>query len=186
MMKNTPQVNFVDQPYFSVAELARIAKIDRGVADQWIHRGLITPTKVERAGSRRRPIFSVRDVFKAKLICNLNDHFSFTPGQSAPLANNSDSVELADMLSDEDWMYAAARGIDHSKPMQFRVAVTRVKKCWRWQLIDPETRVSDVFGRGVPFIVLPLPDMFAPIYAACRTIHAASTREALKVRRARS
>ena len=179
-------VNFIDEPYFSVAELASVAEIDRGLADQWIHRSLIRPTRVERAGSRNRPIFSVRGVFKARLICILNDRFNFAPGQSAPVANDSDSAELAELLAGEDWMYAAARGIDRSKPMNFWVAVTRIQKCWRWQLIFPTESGIAPFGPAIPYIMLPLPEMFSPVYLACRAIHAGSPPEKMKAPRARS
>lgn len=172
MSENAHTVNFVDQPFFSTAELAQIAGIDRGIADQWIHRKLITPTRVERSGSRRRPTFSVRTVFKAKLIVILNDHFTFAPGQSAQVANDSDCTDLASLLAGEDWMYTAARAIDEGRPWKFWVAVTRVDKRWRWRILFSPAEIFDLFGTGVPYLLLPLPEIFSPVYEACRAIHA--------------
>ncbi len=91
MAQKMAQVNFIDAPYFSVAELARIAGIDRAVADQWVHRQLIKPILVKRAGSLKRPFFSVRAIFKARLAVVLNQQLLFGPGQSAPVSNKSDS-----------------------------------------------------------------------------------------------
>ncbi len=176
-----------------MAELARIAGIDRAVADQWVHRQLIKPILVKRAGSLKRPFFSVRAIFKARLAVVLNQQLLFGPGQSAPVSNKSDSeevatelgyllakCELAETVAGSDWMYAAARGIDSGKLMQFWMAVTRYRKGWRWKLVShvDSDKFDDVFGPDIPMLMLPLPAIFEPVYRACRKVYAAQTSSA--------
>jgi len=184
------ELHFIDAPYFSLAELARIAGIDRAVADQWVHRQLLRPALVKRAGSLKRPFFSARAIFKAKLIVALNEHLSFGPGQSAAIANDSDSkevaTEVADMVAGEDWAYYAARCIERSRPMKLVMVVSRIKNCWRWKLVGPDDPNTEPYGAGIPAVILPLASIFEPVYRACREIHAEQMTGNTKARRGRS
>jgi hypothetical protein len=177
----------IDQPYFTAAEVAGVAGIARGLADVWIHRGIISPSRVDRSAGRRRPLFSVRAIVKAKLVRILGEHFAIGPSEAADLAKDSDSTEIAEMLSGEDWMFAVRRSLISGKQIDLSVAVARIGKKWRWQLFVTNDGIVAPFGPDVPYIVLPLATIFIGVITECTALFSGRTPDQpKKARRARS
>jgi len=166
-MKQAPAPIDIDAALFTLGELAEVAGIKRGLVDVWSHRGVIAPTRVARVSGRRRGLFSVRAIVRARLVRVLGEHVAMGPAESAGLAKDSGSVEVADMMAGEDWMFAARR----NPHLGYSVAVARIENCWRWKLITKGEDTASYFGPAVPFIVLPIWHIFNEVYRACIALH---------------
>ena len=77
------------------------------------------------------------------------------------------------MLAGEDWMHAARR----NPHLDYSVAVTRIDNRWRWKLITNGEDIASVFGRGVPFIVLPIWKIFNAVDGDCAKLHAGESQK---------
>src|SRR5262245_44930440 len=177
----------IDEAYFTIAELAKVAGIARGIADVWAHRGILPVSRFDRSTARRRPLFSVRTILKAALIRMLSNDFSLGPTDTAKLVANSDSSEVADMLAGEDWMQAVKRSQHRPQVLDLSLAVGRPGKNWRWFLFASKEGVVEPFGRGIPHIVVPASSIFVQVITDCTAIYLDEPmRSSSKARRGRS
>jgi hypothetical protein len=153
----------IDEPYFTVAELARVSGFERAAVDVQIRRKVIVPTRRDRVAVRGHSLFSAKDCFRARLIKLHGEHFGMGP---------SDSARLADVVVDDDnWMWAAARRVDAGRePLDLRYALSRIDDRWK---IDQYLGKGGIkrepdFGPEVPFVVLPVGSIFTSVYRSCR------------------
>jgi hypothetical protein len=159
----------LDRPLFTVGELAQAADIERGLADVWVHRGIIVPTRLAKAGGRKRPHFSLRAIFRAKLVRMLTEHLAIGPSDSAQLAAESGAIAVADMLDNNDWMMVVLN--NRNLPFKIWAAVSRTRKKWRWKLFTKADEIIDPFGDSVPFVVLQLWAALLDVYRKCEPLH---------------
>ena len=134
----------LERPLFTVGELAEAADIERGLADVWVHRKIIVPTRVAKAGGRKRPHFSFRAIFRAKLVRVLTEYLAIGPSDSARLAAESEVTTVADMLDNDDWMMVVLN--NRNRPFKIWAAVSRTDKKWQWQLFTEADAIIDPFG----------------------------------------
>jgi hypothetical protein len=66
-------------PLFTTQELCRAAGLDPVLAKAWIARGLLDPDRADPIAVRRRPLFSVMTVFRARLARELGDQLGVAP-----------------------------------------------------------------------------------------------------------
>ena len=105
----------LDAPFFTVAELAHIAGLDRGQVDVWLRRGVIQPTRIERLNVRSRSLFSVGAIFEAKLIRVLGEHLAIGPSDSLLIAKELEAAILAKVTTDDGkWKWHVARHLQFS------------------------------------------------------------------------
>lgn len=159
----------IDEPYFSIAELAKVAGIARGVADVWAHRGILPVSRFNRMAVRRRPLFSVRTILKAAFIRMLSNDLGLGPSDAAKVV--SVSSKISGMLAGEDWMHAVRRSQHKPQVLDFSLAVARPAKNWGWYLFMTKEGVVEPFGHGVPYIVIPASAVFIQVITDCTAIY---------------
>ena len=170
-MKAQPPLLDIEAALFTVGELANVAGIKRGVADVWVHRGIIVPTRVAHVSGRKRPLFSIRAVFKARLVHLLHENLATGPTESALVAKESETVKIAGMLDNEDWILTVLRNMHRPTPLEIWAAVNRDNKRWQWKLFTDAKKIGVPFGSSHPFMVLPLSSTLLATYKDCKRLH---------------
>jgi len=168
----------LDAPLFTTLELAKIAGINRGVADVWLHRELLKPTRSASVGNgpQGRPLFSAVVIFQAKLIRRLSETVDIGPSTGTLVALKTEeergSAQIAKMSVEGNWWWAVVRSSDKPKPIT--IIGLAGKKGGEWQLdVRLESDHSPLcFAPGAPYIVLPLSEIFLTVYQQCSKIMA--------------
>lgn len=145
----------IDEAKFTAPDLGEIAGVDAGLVKAWLRRGLIKPTKVIKREVRNQPLFSVIEIFKARLLRALSDSLDIPPSF------------LADFIADEGWMWGIARLVDrYGKPLPMMMGVTKVKGRLQYYTGSIE-EIVERFGDRQPYLVIPAYQIFAAVYSAC-------------------
>ena len=156
---------------FTTGEVAQVCGVSRPVIDMWGTRGFIEPTRRERpiAGrlasttkerrsrtSKGKPLFSARDMFKARLLQVLAAQLGIALSDSVLVARKAekaliDAAQIADSVARSgEWMWATARSVEQGEPLYIYAYATRSEQKW---LVDMHKsgRASVVrLGRAAP------------------------------------
>jgi hypothetical protein len=171
-----------DYPYFRGADLRLVAGLSRDLANVWLHRGFLRPTKVDRRGRRNKPMFSMAVIFEAKLIRVLSERLDIGPSSSNTPAEliRKDTTCLTSMLANEkSWMWAAARSVERGKSLNLVASITRSDGRWRYVIHGEDETPDHLFGDLAPqarvIARLPITALFEDVYKSCRSIRAAQS-----------
>jgi hypothetical protein len=176
-------------PLFSATELGKVAGIERKLVNLWLERELIQPTRIERLAVRKRPLFSVVAIFKARLIRILSGSLlvsasgSMLAGAEAERASKpgaatrSRTPALPEVIADEGWMWAVARSVESGKALPLVAAITRSDDCWDFFLGLEVSSFARRFAPEVPYAVVPIGEIFASVYLECKALIPDSTSE---------
>jgi hypothetical protein len=72
----------INAPLFTTQELCRAAGLEPALAKAWIARGLLDPDRADPIAVRRRPLFSVMTIFRARLARELSDQLGIRPADA--------------------------------------------------------------------------------------------------------
>lgn len=169
------------EPVFSSAELCSIAEIDRKLANLWLERGIIEPSRIEQLAVRSRPYFSVVAIFKARLIRDLSEVLDIGTSSSRvaamgaeaaddPSAYGPDLRRIVNVAASAEWMRGSARAAERGKPLHFHAGLSRSEKCWEFQMDMDVLKLVRHFG-SVPLILIPIGDVFDAIYLKCKATY---------------
>ncbi len=186
---------------FGTGDVAHVCGVSRAVIDMWVNRGFIGPTRRTRSATERpratkrgrstvskgRPLFSVRDVFKARLMRVLAMQVGAGLAEWEEIAEQvrnrkiKDSeraigalAELAE-ISDTpamtgEWMWAVARSIERGKPLNIYAYASRSGEEWLFDMHFVNRGEPPCFGENVPHVFIPVSDVFAYVYTKCKKI----------------
>lgn len=163
---------------FSSNELCEIAGVDRKLANLWLERGVIQPSRIERLAIRSRPHFSCVEIFKTRLTRELSKLLdvatssSQVAGIGAQVANDptsysADIRRIVHVAANEGWMHGSARAAERGKPLNFYAGLSRSEKCWEFQMDTDVRKLIARFG-NVSIILIPIGDLFDAVYLKCK------------------
>jgi hypothetical protein len=184
---------------FTAGEVAEVCGVSRPVVDMWGVRGFLSPTRREqttrpgrprkKAGkpkaSKGRPLFSARDIFKARLMrvlalqlgLGLNDSVLVAAAAEKEKIDESnnrsvvkDAAGIAEKLADLEWQWAVARSIERGQPMFIYAYTTREGEAWRLDMHVGRQIEPPSFGWDVPYIYIPVSEIFAFVYAESKKL----------------
>jgi hypothetical protein len=176
MEKFSPATIFA--PAFSSSELCAIAGIDRKLANLWLERGLIEPSRIEQLAVRSRPYFSCVAIFKARLTRELSELFDMSSSSSqfagiaAELANNPSAAnatvrQVVHVAASPGWLHGHARAVERGKPLNFYAGLSRKNGCWEFRMDMDVRKLAAHFGK-IPFMLFPIGAIFDEVYLACK------------------
>jgi hypothetical protein len=167
--------------YFTAADVALLSGVGKKRIDQWLERGVIMPTKSVFMPVRKRPMFSVIEVFKARLAkilgtkLDLTAPLAFKAGQSIAVAaqrrRKPTSAMLAE-IADAGWMLAVKRSVERGKPLAVYAAISKSTNGWQCFIELNLDNFKRHFGESEPFLVAPVGAIFAEVYRDCVRLHA--------------
>jgi len=165
---------------FSVAELADMAGIERPVVDVWTARGVLVPARRERPGAakgkkssarRGRPVFSCRDVFKARLVQQLFGSLAVTSRDASSIVEAAEEApSLADKVAGGEWMYACARAIERGKSQTVYAYAARRNGKWQLDVHVGRHGAEPCFGWAKPHLFVPMSELFTDAYVKCKAV----------------
>jgi hypothetical protein len=172
--------NTIFAPAFSSNELCKVAGIDRKLANLWMERGVIEPTRTERLAVRTRPHFSCVGIFKARLTRELSDLLdigtstSRIPGLGAEVADNpsisnGDIRRVVHVAASPGWMHGSARAVERGKPLNFYAGFGRSDKCWEFRMDTNVDKLVAHFG-DISFVLMPIGSIFDGVYLSCKSL----------------
>jgi len=176
---------------FTTGEVAQVCGVSRPVIDMWGTRGFIEPTRRERpiAGrlasttkerrsrtSKGKPLFSARDMFKARLLQVLAAQLGIALSDSVLVARKAekaliDAAQIADSVARSgEWMWATARSVEQREPLYIYAYATRSEQKWLFDMhiINPGEPPS--FGWDVPHLYAPMSAIFIAVYTDCKKL----------------
>jgi hypothetical protein len=174
---------------FTTGEVAQVCGVSRPVIDMWGTRGFIEPTRRERpiAGrlasttkerrsrtSKGKPLFSTRDMFKARLLQVLAAQLGIALSDSVLVAREAekaliDAAQIADSVARSgEWMWATARSVEQGESLYIYAYATRSEQKWLFDMhiINPGEPPS--FGWDVPHMYVPMSAIFIAVYTDCK------------------
>ena len=172
--------HFISAALFSASELAHVAGVDRKLVNVWLERELLAPTRTEHLAIRKRPMFSVIEIFKARLAkvlfdrLMINAHPSMMAGKLAIHPDDETVQYLSRLLkgaADEGWMYAVARGEQRRMPIRIFAAMSRSADEWDFFFEMDVANFVNRFPPGVPFAVIPVGEIFASVFRECEALY---------------
>jgi len=177
MEKFSPNTIFA--PAFSSNELCMISGIERKLANLWLERGIIQPTRTEQLTVRSRPYFSCVAIFKTRLIRELSELLDIATSSSRiaamgaeaadnPSAYSPDIRRIVHVAASEGWMHGSARAAERGKPLNFYAGLSRSEKCWEFQMEIDIRKLFVRFG-NIPFVLIPIGDIFDAVYLKCKS-----------------
>jgi hypothetical protein len=175
----------LDAALFSSGELAQGAGLSRAMVDLWVSRGLLEPTRRERAERRTkgrvrkghgRPMFSAGAIFKVRLTLELGRHLGIGRSEWVPLGNTVEEAqvaniaEAADRVAGGNWMWAVARGVENKKPFRIFTLATYSDGEWLFDMQLGDQSHKPSFGQDVPYLVIPTWKIYEAVYVACKEL----------------
>jgi hypothetical protein len=175
----------LDAALFSSGELAQVAGLSRAMVDLWVSRGLLEPTRRERAERRTkgrvrkghgRPMFSAGAIFKVRLTLELGRHLGIGRSEWVPLgktveeAQVANIAEAADRVAGGNWMWAVARGVENEKPFRIYTLATYCNGEWLFDMQLGDQSHMPSFGQDVPYLVIPTWKIYEAVYVACKEL----------------
>jgi hypothetical protein len=174
----------LDAALFSSGELAQVAGLSRAMVDLWVSRGLLEPTRRERAERRTkgrvrkghgRPMFSAGAIFKVRLTLELGRHLGIGRSEWVPLGTKVEGAlltnvaEVADRMAGGNWMWAVARGVENRKPFKIYTLATYSHGEWLFemQLGQQPRKLS---WQDVPYLVIPTWKIYETVYLHCKKL----------------
>lgn len=157
----------IQAPLFTLAELCRATGLDRGVANMWLRRGHIQPTRSEQLPIRKRALFSVFAIFQLKLVQLMAECTAMSP---------SEALDFSKRITTAMW--SVARESDRGRTLELLAGVSKDRD--RWRLVFPvldERKLARQFGQLSPYIVIPVGEIFAEVYRKCQAIYASTAAE---------
>ena len=174
---------------FTTGEVAQVCGVSRPVIDMWGTRGFIEPTRRERpiAGrlasttkerrsrtSKGKPLFSARDMFKARLLQVLAAQLGIALSDSVLVARKAekaliDAAQIADSVARSDeWMWATARSVEQGEPLYIYAYATRAEQKWLFDMHIIKPGEPPSFGWDVPHLYVPMSAIFIAVYTDCK------------------
>ncbi len=179
----------LDSALFTAGELAEVSGLSRAMVDVWVSRGLLEPTRRERAKRQTkgrvrigqgRPMFSAVAIFKVRLTLELGKHLGIGLSEWVALSNKAEKAQLpsfianiagaADMIAGGNWMWAVARGIENGKPFKICSYATQDHGEWLFDMEIGEERRQPHFGLDVPHLFIPMWRICETIYVECKKL----------------
>jgi hypothetical protein len=171
----------LDAPLFTAGELAKVSGLSRAMVDVWVNRGLLEPTRRERAGRRTkgrvrkghgRPMFSAGAIFKVRLTLELGRHLGIGLSEWVPLSNKyvANIAEVADIIAGGNWQWAVSRGVENAEPFKICSYATKDHGEWLFDIQIGEERRAPRFGLDVPHLFIPIWRIFAEVYVECKKL----------------
>lgn len=175
----------LDAALFSSGELAQVAGLSCAMVDLWVSRGLLEPTRRERAERRTkgrvrkghgRPMFSAGAIFKVRLTLELGRHLGIGRSEWVPLgktveeAQVANIAEAADRVAGGNWMWAVARGVENKKPFRIYTLATYSDGEWLFDMQLGDQSHKPSFGQDVPYLVIPTWKIYEAVYVACKEL----------------
>jgi hypothetical protein len=179
----------LDAALFTAGELAEVSGLSRAMVDVWVSRGLLEPTRRERAKRQTkgrvrkgqgRPMFSSVAIFKVRLTLELGRHLGIGLSEWVALSNIAELAkipsyianiaEVADMIAGGNWMWAVARGIENGKPFKICSYATQDHGEWLFDMEIGEDRRQPRFGLEVPHLFIPMWRVFETVYVECKKL----------------
>ena len=169
---------------FTSAELADVSGLSRTMVDVWISRGVLQPTRRERAERRTkgpvrkgqgRPMFSSGVIFKVALTCILGRHLGIGLSEWEPLGTKVEGAlltnvaEVADRVAGGNWMWAVARGVENKKPFRIYTLATYSNGEWLFDMQLGE-QPSKLSWQDVPYLVIPTWKIYERVYLQCKKL----------------
>jgi hypothetical protein len=156
---------------FALNLAAKIAGVNRPVFDMWLNRD-----HIRRSNKKGRPLFSAREIFKAKLLQHLSISLLITLSKYEEVADEAASI--AQIVADTgEWMWAVARGVESGNSMVVYAYATRIKSKWKFDMHIQKHGEEPSFGWGQPHLYVPMSDIFATVYAECKKSLLPDTRD---------
>ncbi len=178
----------ITDPRFTARDLSEVAMIDRKLVNLWLERELIEPTLIKLLEVRKRPMFSVVGIYKARLMRLLTDHLQMSTsglklaGSEIAKANRRGAAaasgikSVAHAIADTGFLWAVKRSVDENrplardsagKPLALYGAVALVDDCWDFHLDFDLNELATRFASEVPFALIPVESTFASVYRQC-------------------
>lgn len=146
------------EPKLRPNSAANIVGVTRAVFDMWVNRGYI-----RRTNKMGRPLFSAREIFKAKLLQQLST--------SIAVSDYKEVAEAARIVADTgEWMWSVARGIESGKPMVVYAYAARIKSKWKFDMHIGKRGEEPCFGWDAPHIFVPMSEIFIEVYKECKKV----------------
>jgi hypothetical protein len=164
----------------------------------WGQRGFIQPTRREKAAEKRsdkkstkqkapkgKPLFSARDIIKARLLQTLSEQMGLplsnsaevadevkkTPDEVAKRVSAIEAAEIADTVAMKgEWMWAVARAYERGKHLHVYLYACRPNKKWQFDMHVGNPGEPPCFGWNVPHIYVPMSDIFIAVYTECKKV----------------
>jgi hypothetical protein len=176
---------------FTTGEVAQVCGVSRPVIDMWGTRGFIEPTRRERpiAGrrvfttkerrsrtSKGKPLFSARDMFKARLLQLLAAQLGIALSDSVLVARKAekaliDAAQAADDVARSgEWMWATARSVEQGEPLYIYAYATRSEQKWLFDMHSIKPGEPPSFGWDVPHLYVPMSAIFIAVYTDCKKL----------------
>jgi hypothetical protein len=176
---------------FTTGEVAQVCGVSRPVIDMWGTRGFIEPTRRERpiAGrqapttkerrlraSKGKPLFSARDMFKARLLQVLAAQLGIALSDSVLVARKAekaliDAAQIADSVARSgEWMLATARSVEQGEPLYIYAYATRSEQKWLFDIHITNPGEPPSFGWDVPHMYVPMSAIFIAVYTECKKL----------------
>lgn len=179
----------LDAALFTAAELAQVSGLSRAMVDVWVSRGLLRPTRRERAQRQTkgrvrkghgRPMFSAGAIFKVRLTLELGRHLGIGLSEWVPFGNEAEDAEipsytasiaeLAELIAGANWTWAVARGVENDKPFRIYSYATYVDGKLLFDTHVGEHRREPCFGLDVPHLYIPIWRIFETVYVDCKRL----------------
>ena len=181
----------ITDPRFTARDLSEVALIDRKLVNLWLERNLIEPTLVKPLEVRKRPMFSMVAIYKARLMRLLSDYLEISTsglklaGLEVEKANRRGAAaasgikRAANAIADAGWMWAVKRSVDDNrplardaagKPLTLYGAIALIDGCWDFHMEFELSKFTSHFAPEVPFAVIPIEATFASVYRQCQAL----------------
>lgn len=199
MTNKSKPVLDITAPLFTINEVASAAELDPAMVHLWLKRGVLKASRVEELAVRRRAMFSVEAVFRAKLARVLSGTLGIGPfdvseadktkkiastaalrsiaGPDTRDARPTGHVikSLTGVITDQSWMWAIARSVEQDKPLPLLGGISRAGDCWQFLIDLDANKLADRFGPDTAYGVIPIGTLFARVYRQCKTIYEGGT-----------
>jgi hypothetical protein len=178
----------LDVGQFTTGEVAQVCGVSRPVIDMWGTRGFIEPTRRERPIARRqtstmrsrtskgKPLFSARDIFKARLLQVLAAQLGIALTDSVLVARQAEkaligAAQVADNVArNGEWMWATARSFEQGESLYIYAYATRSERKWLFDIHITNPGEPPSFGWDLPHMYVPMSAIFIAVYTDCKKL----------------
>ena len=93
------------------------------------------------------------------------------PIDEESLASASAALDLAETVATSgEWMWAVARAFEKGKDLHVYLYAARTNQKWQFDMHAGNPGEPPSFGWNVPFIYVPLSEIFIGVYTACKRL----------------
>ena len=119
-------------------------------------------------------MFSSAAIFKVTLALELRQHLGIGLSEWIRLSNID---EMANRVAGGNWMWAVARGVENDKPFKLYTFATYRDSDWVFDMQLGDENKTPLFGRDVPYLVIPTYRIYEKVYVECKKLLGITTGE---------